>query len=140
MAEAGTHSLVRALRGVPELEELDERSLVEIVGCSTNLLWSAGSAVFLQDEPAEALYIVLSGQVRIEEGEREIATVGPGESFGELSMLLHAPHRRSAHAVEDAELLVVPKDEFQRLLASDDQLAARFRRKVETRLPSPAES
>src|ERR671915_542358 len=60
-----THSLVKALRTVPDLAALDDRTLLRIVGGSVNLFWPAGTSVFEKGEPAEALYVVLAGQVRI---------------------------------------------------------------------------
>jgi len=135
-----THSLVGALRSVPGFDALDEKGLVEVVGCSANMLWRAGSSVFSVGERAEALFVVLSGEVRITEGpdgeEVEVARIGAGDYFGELSLLFDSPRSRNARAVEDAELLVVPKDSFQDLLAEEPELASAFRKKAEERLPS----
>lgn len=140
MSERVPHSLVRALRSVPGFDALDESGLVEVVGCSANMLWPAGSFVFRAGEPAEALYVVLSGLVRISEDrsgeDAEVARIGSGDYFGELSLLLHTTHTRSARVEEDAELLVVPKDSFQRLLTEEPDLASEFRKKVEERLPA----
>ena len=134
------HSLVRALMSVPGFDALDEHGLLEVVGCSANMIWPTGSAVFRSGEPAEALYVVLSGSVRIVEGTdgeaTEVARIGPGDYFGELSLLLDETHVRSAVVDEEAELLVVPKEPFQELLESQPDLAAEFRKKAEERVPT----
>ena len=139
MEERISHSLIKALRGVPDFEALDDRELLDIVGVSANLCWSGGEAVFEVGEESEGLYVVLSGAVRIveDEGGKEatIATPGPGSSFGELSLLLHTTHSKRAVAEEDTELLVVPKASFEELLASHPDLAAHFQRKIEDRAP-----
>ena len=138
MTERVTHSLVKALRSVPDFSTLDDRTLLRIVGASVNLFWRAGSVVFEKGSPSQALYIVLSGKVRISEDldgeEVEISRVGPGESFGELSLMLRTTHLRNAVAVEDTELLVVPATSFEELLASNPDLDALFRRRLEERL------
>ena len=59
------HSLVKALRAVPGFDILDDRYLLEVVGASANFLWPAGARIFEKDAPGEALYVVLSGCVRI---------------------------------------------------------------------------
>jgi CRP/FNR family cyclic AMP-dependent transcriptional regulator len=132
------HSLVGALRSVPGFDALDEKGLIEVVGCSANLLWRAGSPVFTIGEPAEALFVVLSGEVRITEGgdgdEVEIARIRAGDYFGELSLLFDSPRSRNARVVEDAELLVVPKASFADLLADEPELAAAFKKRAEERL------
>ncbi len=138
MIEPTTHSLVKALRGIPDFAELDEAILLEIVGASANLFWSAGSLVFEAGAPAEALYVVLSGRARIVDTadgeERDIAEISSGDYFGEHALLLHTTHSKSARTVEDSEFLVVPKESFQPLLAANPELAAHFRRKLEKRL------
>ena len=141
MAVAVSHSLVAALRAVPVFASFDERSVLRVVGASTNLFWRAGSAIFEKGSESDALYIVLTGKVRIvdvSDGEEvEIAQVGPGDFFGELSLLLHTTHSKTAAALEDTELMVLPKESFQELLATNPELAAHFRRTVEERLPTP---
>jgi CRP-like cAMP-binding protein len=138
MIEPTSHSLVKALRAVPDFAELDDPTLLEIVGASANLFWSAGSLVFEAGATAEALYVVLSGRASIVEvvdgQERTIAEISQGDYFGEHALLLHTTHSKSARTLEDSEFLVVPKDSFQPLLAANPELAAHFRRKLEKRL------
>jgi CRP-like cAMP-binding protein len=140
LEERITHSLVKALRSVPDFASLSDHELLDIVGASTNLAWPAGSIVFEKGSASEALYIVLWGRVRISEVESgqqriEVSTVGPGTSFGELSLLLDTTHSKEAVAEEDTELMVVPKEWFQGLLKAKPDLAEHFRRRMEERLP-----
>jgi CRP-like cAMP-binding protein len=135
------HSLVSALAAVPDFAALDDRTLLQIVGASANLAWAADSVVFEKGSPSEALYIILTGRVRIADvidgKEVEVATLEPGDFFGELSLLLHTRHTKTATVLEDAELMVLPKESFQELLAANAHLADHFRRKLETRLAVP---
>src|SRR6266702_6415527 len=115
-----THSLVKALRSVPDFSGLDDHTLLQIAGGSMNLFWSAGSTIFEAGMPSEALYVVLAGEVRIVDpagGDVYVSRVGPGASFGELSLLLATTHSKRAEAVEDTELLVLPRDSFEEVLA-----------------------
>jgi CRP-like cAMP-binding protein len=135
-----THTLVRALQQIPAFASLDEATLLRIVGASTNLFWPAGAAVFESGDPADALYVVLSGLVRIEEsdgeGAREVARMQPGDFFGELSLLLERRHSKRAEAVEDSELMVLCRDPFRALLDGAPELAEQVRRTMEDRLAS----
>jgi CRP-like cAMP-binding protein len=144
LGERVTHSLVKALRSVPDFASLDDRTLLKIVGASVNLFWRAGGHIFEVGSPAEALYVVLSGRVRIldvvDGKEKEVSRVGPGDSFGELSLLLRTTHTKNALAVEDSELMVVPRDEFEALLSSNPEVAEHFQRKLEERTPIQGES
>jgi CRP-like cAMP-binding protein len=131
---AVSHSLVRALRRVTAFADLEEATLCDVVGASSNFVWRAGEAIFEQGDPADALYVVLSGRIRIEEAGREVARLAPGEFFGELSLLLDTSHSKRAVAVEDSELMVVPRRPFEALLAHDPGLAEAVRRAMEARL------
>jgi CRP-like cAMP-binding protein len=132
-----THSLVKALRNVPGFDLLDDRSLLRIVGASVNLAYPAGRLVFEKGAPGEALYVVLSGQVRIFDTdggtEVEVARTRPGDYFGEMSLLLTSIHTKSVQAVEDSELLVLDKDSFRRLLDLYPEVAERVHERLEER-------
>lgn len=132
-----THSLVKALQRVPGFELLTQESLLEIIGASVNLVWPAGRNVFTKGSSGEALYVVLSGKVRIfdvvDDSEITIAETGPGDYFGEMSLLLETMHTKNVQAVEASELLVLMKEPFRQLLDQNPELAARFRSTVESR-------
>jgi len=134
MAERVTHSLVKALRTVPDFHGLDDRTLLRIVGASVNLFWPAGSTIFEKGSSSEGVYIVLSGRVRVFDPDDPdtSADLKAGESFGELSLLLNRTHSKTAKAKKDAELMVVPGTSFRELLEANPDLQEQFRRKVES--------
>lgn len=80
--------------------------------------------VFHQGDPGDALFIVATGAIKIslpsETGEEAIiATVRAGDFFGELALLDGAPRSASATALEPTETLVLPRDRFRELVASE---------------------
>ncbi|MFN2490399.1 MAG: cyclic nucleotide-binding domain-containing protein [Actinomycetota bacterium] len=126
------HSLVRALRRVPDFSALDDGILLKVVGASVNLFWPGGATVFEQGSSSEALYILLGGRVRIADGSVEaddLAQISPGDYFGELSLLSNSMHTKSAQAIEDSEIMVLPKSSFEALLRTDEELAEQVRGK-----------
>jgi CRP-like cAMP-binding protein len=128
------HSLVSALRAVPSLQALDDGTLLSILGDSANLFWPAGAEVFARGTPADGLYIVVSGAVRVigDEGA-ELGVLGPGDFFGEFSLLQGVAHGRDVVAVEDSELMVVAKERFDDLLACNPEVAHNIRKTAEKR-------
>jgi CPA1 family monovalent cation:H+ antiporter len=119
---------------VPSLSLLDDATLLGIVGDSANLFWPSGSAVYRRGTPADGLYIVLSGAVSVRgaDGE-EVTALGPGDFFGEFSLLADSPHGHDVFAVGDCELMVVPKEPFDELLAANPALEASLRARAEER-------
>lgn len=133
--DAIAHSLVKLLRSVPDFADLDDDTLLAIVGASANLFWPAGASIFERGTGSEALYLVLSGEVSISDREAEVSRIGPGSSFGELSLLLHTTHSKDARATEPTELMVIPQASFESLLAENPKLAHHFQDRLEERRP-----
>jgi NTE family protein len=77
-------------------------------------------------DPADRLYFVLSGRLRVvveRDGESRVARlVGPGAAIGELAVLTDSPRSASVQAVRDTDLLALAGDEFLTLLSRDREL------------------
>lgn len=122
---------------MPDFAELGDRTLLRLLSAAATLFWSEGSTVFEKGTAADGLYIVISGEVAVLEpedpGDGEVARVGPGGYFGELSLFFGDQHSKRVCATDDCELMVIPKKSFQVLLDDDDELAEHFRRVFEDR-------
>ena len=130
-----THSLVTALRAVPGFADVDERMLLAFIGDSANLFWPAGSVVFERGSRTEGLYIIISGKLSvIDKNDDHVAEMGPGDFFGELSLLLDTVHRHTVSVLEDAELMVLPKDSMDKLNKEHPQLGRAIRDRAEERI------
>jgi CRP-like cAMP-binding protein len=92
----------------------------------------AGETVFQAGDPGDALYIVASGRVAVlqptEQEERPIAELGEGKAFGEMALLSGAPRTATIRALEETELLQIEKTDFDRLVATDRDLAVGLQR------------
>ena len=139
--ERVAHSLVRALHDVPGFEVLDERVLLALIGDSANLYWPAGSTVFERGGPSDGLYIVISGRVHVlaEDGS-VLAELGPGDFFGEMSLLFGRGHRHDVRVDSPAELMVVPKERFDELVGSQPDFGRYVRAKADERAGADAKS
>lgn len=83
--------------------------------------YPAGKQIFEAGDMGAALYIVQSGQVRIyrtylDGRERMFAYLGPGEVFGEMSLLDDQPRSASAETTVDSVLLVLYQDAYWSLV------------------------
>lgn len=76
----------------------------------------AGSPIFVENMVGESLFVVVSGSVKITQkapdGERELATVGPGEHLGELALLGKSVRLVSAVAATQCEVLEIAHRDF----------------------------
>ncbi len=124
------HSLVLALRDVPTLGALDGDTLLELVGASANLYWRAESKLFSKGDDGDALYVVLSGAVSVQDDGTEVRRIDPGDYLGERALVLDESRSLDAVALEDSELMVVPKEAVSRLLDERPELAAAVRERL----------
>ncbi|MDJ0785700.1 MAG: Crp/Fnr family transcriptional regulator [Myxococcota bacterium] len=89
--------------------------------------FSDGDWVFRVDSPIEGFWGVVSGQLAVvahgADGREVVLTyLGPGEWFGEISLLDDLPRTHGSRAKGDTELLLVPRREFKALLEQDPGL------------------
>jgi CRP/FNR family transcriptional regulator, cyclic AMP receptor protein len=87
-----------------------------------------GGTVFREGEVGDKLYLILDGKVRISRnlagmGEEALAVLGPGEAFGEMSLIDDTPRSADAFVHERARLLVITREAFEDLLFVHKDLA-----------------
>lgn len=90
--------------------------------------YPAGAALFYENMKGEAMYVVVSGQVRLskmlsEGEERTLTTMGPSDYFGENALLEEGPRTVTAIVSQDSSLLVIKRSGFNRLLEEDPKAA-----------------
>ncbi len=88
----------------PELEGLAAR-LEEVAAKS-------GAAVVREGEPGTRFYVVEDGEVEVNRGGRPVATLGPGEYFGEIALLRHVPRTATVVAKTPVTLLSLEREDF----------------------------
>lgn len=89
-----------------------------------------GTVLFRQGDPSDSMFVVASGRVRLLLGggaeEREIGILGPGDFFGELSLLSREYRTATAEVIEDSRLLVLERDAFRMLVQDDLETVTRM--------------
>jgi CRP-like cAMP-binding protein len=118
------------------LRHLPPDAIDDLLGRVERLQLPAGTILFRAGDPGDALYIVASGKVLVlqplagneDTADVVIAEVGEGGAFGEMALLSGAPRTASIRADVDTELLRINKADFDRLIATDPQLAASVER------------
>lgn len=75
-----------------------------------------GETIFHKGTTGNQMYVILGGQVGVFDGPRRLATLGVGDTFGEMSLLNHEPRNASIVALEVGNLFVLSEQVFQKLL------------------------
>lgn len=98
-----------------------------------------GQVIFVQGDPGTCLYIVEEGQVKMvlsspEGREMVLGLLGPGDFFGELSLLDGEPHPSDAIAREPCQLVLLERADFLKFLDDHPRVAARLLATLSRRL------
>ena len=91
------------------------------------LIFGPGETILRQGEPGDSLYVVRSGTVAVQigagAGKKELATLGPGQFFGEMSLMTGATRTATVVAKSDVDCYVVDKEAFQEIVQEKPELA-----------------
>jgi CRP-like cAMP-binding protein len=110
------------------LQDIDKAGLNKIGIIAKEIFIKKGETLFKESEETKGLWLIHSGKVEISkitaDGWRQtIVVLPPGHFFGELSILEKRKHVASATALEDTELFLIPKEDFENLMGEDCALA-----------------
>jgi CRP-like cAMP-binding protein len=113
-----------ALAGIAFFAGLDREALERLAASMRSRRFRRGEVIFHVGDPGDALFVIVTGDVKIslpsETGEEAIlATLGAGQVFGELALLDGAPRSASATARSATEIVVLPRDRFRELIATE---------------------
>ncbi len=132
-------SLATTLEAIPLFSSLNEEELAPISQVARVRRYPKNSIILFEDDPGDALYVVVSGRVKVvligEDGREVIlSTLDKGDFFGEMSLIDDEP--RSAHviAMEKSRLLVLRRDDFHRCLETTPRMAIGLLRALTKRL------
>jgi CRP-like cAMP-binding protein len=113
-----------ALAAIPFFAGLEPAALERLAASMRTRRFRRGEVIFHVGDPGDALFVIITGEVKIslpsETGDEAIlATLRPGEFFGELALLDGAPRSASASAMVATETVVLPRDRFRELIATE---------------------
>lgn len=117
------------------LEDLDSEGLNKISKIIKKYSLKKGEQLFKEKDETKGLWLIHSGKIEISrvtaDGWRQtLAVLTPGHFFGELSIIENRRHVASAVAIEETELLLLPKEDFERLFEEDLALACNIIKRI----------
>jgi CRP-like cAMP-binding protein len=118
--ESFREQLCSMIEAVPMFSDLARADVQLLAGYVRAYEAKKGTEIFKEGSKGMFMCIVLTGRVDIlkqdQEGEqKKVATVRPGKSMGEMSLLDELPYSATAVAKEDTELLLLTRMNFERL-------------------------
>jgi CRP-like cAMP-binding protein len=115
---------------VPFFKNLSSLDLISIMCCTQTRIFAKDENLFNQNDPADGLYILRSGKIRIYnfsgivgENPKVLAEFGPGNYVGEFGFIDGQPRSASVMALEPCEVTYLPAHEFAKLIEQHPDIA-----------------
>jgi CRP-like cAMP-binding protein len=122
----GVAERARALTQMPILEGCPAPEVDEIASRAHVLLFDDGEVIVPEGEEGLGFYFITQGRVRVLRADEEVATLGPGEFFGEVSLLEGTVRNATVLADGNVMCIGILRSFFRPLLARNPRLALRI--------------
>jgi CRP-like cAMP-binding protein len=134
-----TQDKAAALARVPLFAGISAESMSALADATGEQDFTPGQFIVRQGQVGTGLYVIMSGGVKVLRGSDELATLGPGDFFGELSVIDQEPRSASVQATLPTVVLALASWDLLRLLENDRALALNLIRGLVARIRAAGE-
>ena len=122
------------LRALPLFSRVSDAGLERISASIGELACEPGQVLALPGDVGSGMFVILEGKVKVE-ARRAMYQLGPGDFFGELSLLSPGTERVArVRAATDVRCIGLPRDQALELIESEPSLALAMLRELARRL------
>jgi len=114
------------LHRIPLFSALDKRQVERIGMLAEEVDVPAGKVLMQQGEEGGDLMVVVRGRVAIERDGSRLNTMGPGDFFGEIALVVGGPRTATATTEEPCTLLIVNHREFHSMVEEFPEISVQL--------------
>ena len=127
------------LKRVPLLANISEVQLEKLAASTVRRNFAKGRTIVSEGDPSQALYYLLSGRAKVQRTDAEgkeviLAVLGPGEFFGEMSLIDDEPRSASVVTLSSCDFLAIGKESFTELMLANNDICLSVMRGLVARL------
>lgn len=116
MAPWGRARKMELLAAMPLFSACSQRELGQVATLTVPGELPAGAVLTRQGQKGGLAYVIAEGRAEVQRGGRRLATLGPGDVVGELSLIDGEPRSATVRAVTALEVLEISGEDLNRLL------------------------
>ncbi len=124
--QAGRRRAAAALSTVPLFDGIGRRHLRRLVEESDIVEFAPGRSIVEEGQAGEAMFVILGGSARVLRGGKRVATLIPGDFFGELSALDGGPRTASVVAETPVRAVRLFRHTLWRMFEEEPELVLRL--------------
>ena len=130
---------IDVLKNIPLFSELNDRDLDKISQVASRQRYHKDNLILIEEEVGSTMFVILSGRVkisRISDDGREVilSILSDGDFFGEMSLLDGNTRSANVTAFDNAELIVIRREEFLQMLRDFPQIAINLLKELAQRI------
>jgi small-conductance mechanosensitive channel/CRP-like cAMP-binding protein len=138
--QAALEGRAHAIGAIPLFSTLSDEQKRTLATGARDLLFAPGQELFHQNDPGECFYIIRHGTVDVlihpdggGTSEHKVATLGPGEFFGEMSALTGQPRTATVRAASSLTCIEIDKADLHTLFQADPAIMEQISRLIAQR-------
>ena len=125
---------VLILKGADLLKDVGPRHLLRLANVAREVDLYEGDVIYDENDPADALYMLVEGRVRLTTENGVVSEVGARESFGTWSLVDDSERKHRAECIEEGRTLALYRDDFYDVAAGDSTMLLEIIRALAKRL------
>lgn len=104
------------LRAVPLFAGLPDKALTQVLALAKEVRHESGKPILEEDHSGVGFHLILQGNATVDVAGTEVARFGPGDYFGEMSIIDGLPRSATVTAADDVTTLAITSWDFEGLM------------------------
>ena len=127
-------AVVEMLEKVPLWSGLSKKELKSMVRVSKERRFESGDTIVKKGEGGIGFYLIIDGTVEIRSDGNTLSKLGPGQFFGEMSVLDNQPRSADVVTVQPSRVLILTAWDFKGLISAKPRIALKMLQELVRRL------
>jgi CRP/FNR family transcriptional regulator len=121
----------KCLRDLTVFSRLNDKEIELICQGGYEKVYKEGEIIFFENDSFKKLYLLVNGKVKLSmlspDGKEKVMTIlQQGDSLGEISLFDQDPHPLTAEVVEEAQLMIIPWNNLEKIIIKHPRLALKI--------------
>jgi CRP/FNR family transcriptional regulator, cyclic AMP receptor protein len=130
---------VDLIKAVPLFAECSKKELNEVAGIADEIDLSEGKELTTQGRPGREFFVLVEGNADVKKSNRRVNQLGPGDFFGEISLVKQTPRTATVVATSPVRALVITDRSFRSLMEHQPQIQGKVMSALAARLGPDAD-
>jgi CRP/FNR family transcriptional regulator, cyclic AMP receptor protein len=134
MARGVSKQVLESLAAQPVFAQCTKKELEAVSRIATEIVVDPGYVLTREGRRGYEFFVIVEGEASCQVDDREVATLGPGDFFGEMALLEQGTRSATVVATSTMKVLIVDSREFSGMLDEAPPTAVQIMRKLSERL------